>query len=484
MRTGHLKSARILLDEAFKADKFHVRVSNMRKVLDVLEKYETLSTDHFILRFDAGDRVFASYLAEELEDLYGPLTKEFGFEPPERTAFEVYSAAKGESGHSWFSARMTGMPWIQTIGASTGMIVALSSPTAREPYNWARVAKHEFCHVVTLQQTGFGIPHWYTEALAVRTEGNFFPETWRRLLNDRREEGTLFTLETVNNGFQRPRNGDDWQMAYCLSRLYARFMEESFGPAALFKLVEAYGAGKKTPVAVRDVFGISVEEFESRFSKFLDGVIAELNAGKAPRSPSLARAEADLKAQPNDPDRQLAVAWALLNDAPPSRAKEAAEIADRVLEKSPSHPLALATLARLDLRNRREKAARAKLEAGFDAANPHPAIIAILGRMAFEDKDYELASKVFSAGLERFPREPAFVNFLALSLLQLKKPERLPELFERVAADDYDDLISGGGCCSMRLTRNSGMLPFAGVGKRCRLTCGKRPRTGSWVWPI
>ncbi len=442
MRTGDLVSARRILDEAFRADRFHVRVSNMRKVLDVLERYETLSTDHFILRFDASDRVFAGYLAEELEAIYEPLTTEFGFEPPERTAFEVFSAAKGESGHAWFSARMTGMPWIQTIGASTGMIVALSSPTSREPYNWARVAKHEFSHVLTLQQTNFAIPHWYTEALAVRTEGDLFPETWRRLLIDRREAGTLFNLETVNNGFQRPKNGDDWQHAYSMSRLYARYMEETHGRESLLQLVQAYRRGLKTPAAIREVFGVSVADFERGFRLFVDGVIDELSAGKVPRGPSLARAAAELEQHPNDIERQAAVAWAILNDAPPARASEARAIAERIVAADPKHPFALATLARLDLRARKEKSAREKLEAGFDQADPHPALVAILGRLAFEDGDYQTAARVFTAGLEKFPGEPGFTSLLAISLLRLQQDARLPELFEKVAANDFDDLMS------------------------------------------
>ncbi|QDT52328.1 tetratricopeptide repeat protein [Caulifigura coniformis] len=442
MRTGDLASARKILDDAFRADRFHVRVSNMRKVLDVLERYETQSTDHFILRYDATDKVFASYLSEELESLYEPLTKEFGFEPPERTAFEIFSAAKGESGHSWFSARMTGMPWIQTIGASTGMIVALSSPTTREPYNWARVAKHEFCHVLTLQQTNFGIPHWYTEALAVRTEGNVFPETWRRLLIDRREAGTLFTLETVNNGFQRPKNGDDWQHAYCMSRLYARYMEETFGSDSLFRLVDAYRKGLKTPAAIREVFGVSLADFEKGFTPFLDRVIEELNDGKVPRSPALASAQATLTAAPDNLDHQAAVAWALLNDAPPSRGAEAGKMADKILEASPKHPLALAILARLDMRDRKERSARRRLETAFDPEDPHPAVVSILGRLAFDDKDYKTSAAVFGAGLAKYPRELSFTYLLAISLFRLDQTERLPELFQKVAERDFDDLTS------------------------------------------
>src|SRR5690606_35884978 len=133
------------------------------------------------------------------------LVKQFGYEPEHRTQFELYHKAKGLSAHQWFSARMVGLPWIQTIGASTGVIIALASPTAVDTgFNWARVAKHEFVHVITLQQTAFRIPHWCTEALAVTSEGIARPAKWDELLLERVPKGQLRVLDELNDGFQRP----------------------------------------------------------------------------------------------------------------------------------------------------------------------------------------------------------------------------------------------------------------------------------------
>src|SRR5262249_24540966 len=52
LRLGREKERGKLLDESFKADPFNIRVSNMRRVLTHLEKYETIKTDHFELRCD------------------------------------------------------------------------------------------------------------------------------------------------------------------------------------------------------------------------------------------------------------------------------------------------------------------------------------------------------------------------------------------------------------------------------------------------
>jgi len=56
-----------------------------------------------------------------------------------KTQFEIYHNAKGLAAHQWFSARMIGLPWIQTFGASTGAVVALTSPTAMEDHSIGRL---------------------------------------------------------------------------------------------------------------------------------------------------------------------------------------------------------------------------------------------------------------------------------------------------------------------------------------------------------
>ena len=61
-------------------------------------------------------------MAEYLEEIYPELTALFGYEPKQRTQIELYNTAKGVTAHQWFSARMIGLPWVQTIGASTGVI--------------------------------------------------------------------------------------------------------------------------------------------------------------------------------------------------------------------------------------------------------------------------------------------------------------------------------------------------------------------------
>src|SRR5258708_1082180 len=236
----------------------------MRKVLKLLNSYEAITTEHFVIRVDSqADLILGRYMADFLEEQYPPLVKQFGFEPETRTQFEIYNKSKGLSAHQWFSARMVGLPWVQTIGASTGMIVALASPTASEkPFNWARVLKHEFVHILTLQETNFNIPHWYTEALAAMSEESPRPEIWNQVLSERVPTGGLMNPHKINLGFIRPKAPLDWQMAYCQSRLYAQFMIDGFGPDKTGELLACYRNGLSTDQAIPKVFGIEKPAFE------------------------------------------------------------------------------------------------------------------------------------------------------------------------------------------------------------------------------
>src|SRR5207249_567574 len=134
--------------------------------------------------------------------------------------------------HEMFSGRIIALPDLHTIGASTGRIIALVSPNGRgmrRPFNWARVLRHELVHVFNLEQTGFQVPHWLTEGLAVQQEGYSRPAAWNRLLCERADAGELMDLDTIELGFIRPRSGVDWHLAYCQSQLYVEHLTAKYG---------------------------------------------------------------------------------------------------------------------------------------------------------------------------------------------------------------------------------------------------------------
>ncbi|MEX2138767.1 MAG: tetratricopeptide repeat protein [Pirellulales bacterium] len=290
MRLADEAAAEKTLKRAFEIDPFNVRVSNSLKVLEVLSGYATIETDHFVIKFDRGqDEVLARSAAKYLEDdVYPELCQRLGYEPRGKSLFEFFSRAKNTDGHGWFSARMVGLPYLGTVAACAGRVVAMQSPNdAKAPFNWARALRHEFVHVVNLQQTDFNVPHWFTEALAVYNEELPRPESWNRLLAEALKGDTLFDLDTINGGFVRPKSSGEWNLAYCQAELYAEYMLARFGDRALAKMLTAYADNFTTPAAIERSFGVKQDDFERGYQQHIKKVAAEVAAGHVSEQQSL-----------------------------------------------------------------------------------------------------------------------------------------------------------------------------------------------------
>src|SRR5262249_9064938 len=123
MRLGDEAKAAELLDKGFKADKFNVRVSNMRKVLAHLKGYKEIKTKHFLLKYDEkADPVLGPYVADYLEAVYDELARKFNYRPAGPFLIELFRT------HEMFSGRTVALPDLHTIGACTGRVVTMVSP--------------------------------------------------------------------------------------------------------------------------------------------------------------------------------------------------------------------------------------------------------------------------------------------------------------------------------------------------------------------
>lgn len=438
MRMGNIEAAREILDTAFSADPYHVRVSNMRKVIRVLDGYDTVTTDHFVIHVDSQfDRLLGQYMAEYLEDIYDDLVKQYGYEPPERTHIEIYNDARGLKAHEWFSARMIGLPWLHTVGASTGAVVALASPTATpEPFNWARVLRHEFVHVITLQQTNYNVPHWFTEALAVLSEGYPRPPKWDELLLERVPKGDLRNLDTINQGFTRAESQLDWQFAYCQSRLYAEYMIETHGADSIPKMLDAYRRGLNTERAIAEACGVDKREFEEGYRKYLDETVSKIAGRKPLPERTIVELQQAHEANPDDPQAAGEYAYALLKRR---RGDAARKLAEQALEKNPKEPSAGLVLAHIALANRDSGEARERLEAALVHDEPDSRVLLLLASLRYRAKENDEAKELFSLGRREFPYDSSWLQGLAATAVASGDKAAAREHLQTLAAMDPDD---------------------------------------------
>jgi tetratricopeptide (TPR) repeat protein len=435
MQVGRETEAKSLFDVAFAADPFNVRADNMIKVLRHMATYTPIETKHYSVLVDpAQDQLLGQYMSRYLESIHATLTSRFGYVPPARTQIEIMK------NHQWFSGRTIGLPFVPTVGACTGRVVALASPKAtRVPFNWARVLTHEVVHVITLQQTEFNIPHWYTEALAVESEGYPRPQDWNRMLLERVPARKLLNLDTINLGFIRPKEAEDRQLAYCQAQLYARYMLKRFGDDALIKMLMAYRRGLTTDRAIAECFKVEKADFEKGYLAYLDEVLTTIRTRVSEDKPvEFSKLERQLKAKPDDPELNAKMAYEHLARRDYA---EARPFADKALKLKPHDPLASYVKARL-LQSIGEspESVIAVLEPALDPKRPNERVTEFLARLKMEAGQLDEAEKLYELARKDDPHHSKWIAGLARVHLRQKQMAKLLDDLAMLAANDADDL--------------------------------------------
>jgi tetratricopeptide (TPR) repeat protein len=435
MRLGREKEALEVLSTAFKADEFNVRVANSLKVLHHLQKYETLRTDHFQLRFDPQtDARLARYMAPYLEETYVTLAERFGYRPAGPILVEIFN------NHDMFSGRTIALPDLHTIGACTGRVVAMVSPYGngvRRPFNWARVLHHELVHIFNLEQTRFQVPHWLTEGLAVTNEGFPRPQQWNQLLRERVPAGNLMNLDNVDLGFIRPQSPLDWSMAYCQSELYVEYLNKQFGPRSIGELLDAYRNGQDTASAIAKVCRVDKKTFEEGYQSYLQDVVDHMQGKPAAKPMSYSQLQRAHETNPDDLDvaARLAEQYLIRRDR-----KEARKLAEEVLVKKAAHPLASYVKARLLQDAGEDQSVRTLLEAALDRREPDSKVLQALGKLYFEARDFSKAADLFELAHRTEPNESKWLVELLRVYTQSGDKEKQIEILEKLVPTDADDL--------------------------------------------
>jgi tetratricopeptide (TPR) repeat protein len=263
------------LERATGLDPFNVRAKNTLRLATELAAYEKVATEHFVIRYRPGpDAVLAREMAPVMEQIHARVTGQadngLDHEPDRKTVIDLMPS------HDWFAVRITGMPDIFTIAASTGPAIAMETPrpnpgSTTQGYDWPRVLQHEYVHTVGLSRTKNRVPHWFTEAQAVFLEDGPWDETRARMLTAALEQDALFPLDELSYGFIRPRRPGDRSLAYAQSAWLYEHIVERFGAAAPLELMDAYAAGQTQREAFASVLGIDQDGLEREFLAWAAG---------------------------------------------------------------------------------------------------------------------------------------------------------------------------------------------------------------------
>jgi hypothetical protein len=266
MQSGRDAEAAAALRRATELDPFDARARHSLTLVEMLGDWKRFEGRRFVVRCKPGiDEALAAWMPQALDAMAPEVTGWLGHEPAERTVIELHPD------HKSLAVRITGMPWIHTIAASTGPLIALEPPREGAPklhlglFDWLEVLRHEYVHTVTLDQTRNRIPHWFTEALATRLEGK--PRSWEtvQLLARAHATDSLFDLGRINIAFVRPEKKDDRSQAYAQGEWMVEFIEREWGRDAVIELLALYRDGTDERRAFAKVLEVDRDEFMRRF---------------------------------------------------------------------------------------------------------------------------------------------------------------------------------------------------------------------------
>lgn len=264
MRLAEEEEARAAFEAAYQLDPFNVATVNYLRLLDDMESFERVKTAHFVITYDPRfDPVLAEYLGEYMEQVYVEVCRDFKHEPARTTVLEIFPTTDS------FSVRTAGVPGAETYGASFGPVITAVAPRAGAtlgPFNFARVLRHEFTHVINMAATDQRCPRWLTEGLATWQEGVPFRFDWvPPVLHERAANGKLFPIAQMSQSLLRPPRPQDGEILYMQAFWIVRYMDETFGRDAIIKLLDAFKQGKTEDEAFRHAVNQPLAEFQTAF---------------------------------------------------------------------------------------------------------------------------------------------------------------------------------------------------------------------------
>lgn len=450
MQTGSEDKASKILDKAFAIDRYNNRSKMTLDLLDQIRAFDVLTSEHFIVKFNrTNDAILGPYWRDYMESIYAELSRDYEINLPQKTTIEVFPK------HDQFSVRVSGKSWIPTVGACTGWVIAMYSPRdmvgkknpqTGEPmgYNWARVLRHEFTHVVTLAATENRIPHWFTEGLAVNQEDSGGPPQWRwvNLLSTALRTNQLFAINQLDWGFIRPKQPADREKAYAQSEWVVQFIVDQYGYSKLNEMIKGFLAYKTQPQVIQDVIGLSEAEFDKLFRQWAADYAAREWKVPVQKILPLPEAQKAAKDKPQDAATQanLAMSYAAMRNV-----KESEKAARAALAIDPKQPLALEVLGQL-LEKTKWDEAKGYLVTLADV-NPDNAVAArILAQHALRDDQRDMAIFWFNRLKAASPHDPLSYTGLAGIYLDMKAADKaIPELVELARRQTTDP------ACALRL---------------------------------
>jgi hypothetical protein len=229
--------------------------------------YETLETEHFIVRYEEGDDRAAMDVSDALEDSYERITGDIGLALSSKTIVELYTTPKLYNQY--------GKPAKWAIGGKVYAdmnMMAFPSPSTWGEANIHKyedlrhVMPHEFVHIVLRR---YSMPMWLDEGIAVYESGQW-GKGYQRLLMEAIEKDELLNLGELEDFKAFIDNG---ALSYAESSTAVIYIKGAHGDEAFRELLKGIAIGMRFEKALQAATGMGRDEFEEEWRRYLEDML-------------------------------------------------------------------------------------------------------------------------------------------------------------------------------------------------------------------
>jgi len=266
-REGYEAEALKFLKQAYKLEPRLPKVYNLKRLLESMEEnYLEERSEHFrvFMRKDE-HKAFKLVLIPELEKEYDSLAKRYDIKP-KQFIVKLFSDKQD------FDVSVFAVPSAPAIGACMGRLVTMPAPSYLE-YKlepWASVLRHELAHAFHIERSKGRVSRWFTEGLAHYEEVVANPSwDWEagydQQLVNLKASGKLAKFGKLNPAF----NSKEVRFYYQYCRWIMEWLDKEKGWKTVVKCLDAYATGVADNQLFPKVLGLSNEEAEAEFWKWL-----------------------------------------------------------------------------------------------------------------------------------------------------------------------------------------------------------------------
>lgn len=255
--SGHLRGQAYVLFREVSRIALLLRTSHMH----------SLESEHFLVRYSGGEKVYAKLVLKTAEKFYDPIASQYSFSSKHKIPIIMYANGSALNASFGWSANES------AIGVYWAGAIRVLSPLAwmgeREIAQMENVfmtsgpVVHELTHLAVDYATQGNYTRWFTEGLAQYEE---YRMTGFRFEKPLFEQGQLYSLAELDQKFD---HSAEQALAYYQSFSLVEYMMDRYGRDSVDAMIDKLKKGSSMEEALENILNQNIKDFEHAWLQWL-----------------------------------------------------------------------------------------------------------------------------------------------------------------------------------------------------------------------